>query len=251
MNNNIINFKDRNNYSNLLKMNVHNGADLRKAAIAFIAGFLILTVSELTAQEKPCVVRHPALSEKYSGDCKNGLANGKGAAEGIDKYIGQFRNGLPNGRGTYIWADGTHYTGQFKDGLKDGKGTLVHRDSTVTGYWKEDRYIGKNLVPPYQITRSISITRTSFKKLPGTGNYIRIKFIRGGSENVDILDFSLAHDSGEQYRLGQSYGIQNALFPLAVIIRFKAWNLFHTAQYEANFEFTINEPATWEVTVNY
>ncbi|HQG76746.1 MAG TPA: hypothetical protein PLS58_04605 [Bacteroidales bacterium] len=232
-------------------MNVHKGGNHKMAVVPLIAGFLFFAVSELTAQEKPCIVKHPALSEKYSGDCKNGLANGKGAAQGIDKYHGQFRNGLPHGKGTYIWADGTHYTGQFKNGLKDGKGTLVTKDSTVTGYWQEDRYIGKRIVAPYQITRSISITRTTFKKIPGTGNYVRIKFIRGGSENIDILDFSLAHDSGEQYRLGQSYGIQNALFPLSVIIRFKAWNFFHTAQYEANLEFVINEPATWEVTVNY
>ena len=158
---------------------------------------------------------------------------------------------MPHGRGTYTWADGSYYIGQFQNGFKDGKGKLVRKDSTFNGFWKGDRYVGEKLIPPYQITRSVSITRSSFKKLTGSNNFIRIRFTRGGAENLDIIDFSLAHDSGEQYRIGQSYGIQNSQFPLGVIVRFKAWNYFHSAQFEANFEFTINEPANWEVNVSY
>lgn len=233
-------------------MNLHNRAFfLKKLAFLLSAMLFSGAVSDLPAQEKSCVVKHPALSGNYSGDCKNGFADGRGVAEGTDKYFGQFRNGMPHGKGTYTWADGSYYIGHFQNGLKEGKGKLVRKDSSITGIWKADRYVGEKLVPPYQINRSVSITRSTFKKLAGSGNYIRIKFTRGGVENIDIIDFSLAHDSGEQYRIGQSYGIQNSQFPLGVIVRFRAWNYFHSAQFEANFEFTINEPANWEVNVSY
>jgi hypothetical protein len=237
---------------NEIKMNLHNRTDITKTITFFLLGMLLLgAISDLAAQEKSCVVKHPAISGTYSGDCKDGFADGRGVAEGTDKYFGQFRNGMPHGKGTYTWADGSYYIGHFQYGLKDGKGKLVRKDSTLNGYWKADRYVGEKLVPPYQITRSVSITRSTFKKISGSNNQIRIRFIRGGVENIDIIDFSLAHDSGEQFRLGQSYGIQNSQFPLGVIVRFRAWNYFHSAQFEANFEFTINEPANWEVNVSY
>ena len=226
-------------------------ANLRKLLHVILTGIFLTSFSLINAQESGCIVKHPGLSGKYSGDCKNGLASGRGVAEGVDKYYGQFRNGLPHGKGTYTWIDGTYYEGQFQNGLKDGKGKMVYNDSTITGYWKADRYMGERLIPPYEITRSISVVRTNFKKLPGKNNYIRIRMSRGGSENIDLIDFSLANDSGEQYRLGPSYGIQNSQFPLGIIIRFRAWNYFHTAQFEGNFEFTINEPANWDVQIHY
>jgi len=78
-----------------------------------------------------------------------------------------------------------------------------------------------------------------------------LRFTRGGIENADIIDLSLANDSGEQFRLGPSYGIENPQFPLEVIVRFRAWNNFHSTQYDADFEFVINEPGNWEIVVTY
>jgi hypothetical protein len=215
------------------------------AAFLFSAGFYV------NAQDKDCIVKLPGISGTYSGDCKNGLAEGRGVAQGIDKYYGQFKDGLPDGKGTYTWADGTYYEGQWKNGLKEGKGKTVYRDSTVSGYWKYDKYVGEELIPPYKITRSISVARSSFSRLAGTNNYITIKLRRGGNENTDISDFSIAYSSGTEYYLGSSIGVQNAVFPLDVIIRFRAWNNFHTVQYDVLFEFTINEPATWDVIISY
>jgi hypothetical protein len=215
------------------------------ASIFLAAGFFS------DAQEKTCEVKHPGIAGTYSGDCRNGLANGRGVAQGIDKYYGQFRDGLPHGKGTYTWQDGTYYEGQWQYGMKEGKGKLVSKDSSLSGYWRSDKYVGEKLVPPYRITRSMSVVRSSFSRLPGPSNFVKIKFIRGGLENADIIDLSIANDSGEQYRIGPSYGIQNSMFPLEVIIRFRFWNYFHTAQSDAYFDFVINEPATWDVTISY
>ena len=38
----------------------------------------------------------------------------------------------------YKWADGTYYEGHSENGNRDGSGKMVYRDSTVTGYWKEE-----------------------------------------------------------------------------------------------------------------
>ncbi len=217
-----------------------------------LACIFLTTGFYIGAQEKDCIVKLPAISGKYSGGCKNGLAEGRGTALGIDKYYGQFNKGLPHGKGTYLWADGTYYEGQWNNGLKDGKGRMVYKqDSVVSGYWKYDKYVGEEIKQPYRITRSLYILRSSFTKLPGTINSVRMKFKRGGVENADILDFSLAYDSGEQFRLGTGYGIQNPQFPLEVIVRFRAWNYSHSTQYDANFEFVINESGNWEVVVSY
>ncbi len=222
-----------------------------KILISALAFAFTLSVYHTRAQEQSCRVLLPNISGTYSGDCKNGLADGRGTAQGVDKYYGQFDKGLPEGKGTYTWADGSYYEGQWKQGMREGKGKMVYKDSTITGYWRTDKYIGQKLVAPYKITRSISVTRYSISKVPGTNNFIRIKFMRGGLENADISDLSLAYSSGDEYRIGPSYGLQHCQFPLDIIVRFRAWNYFHTTQYDVNFEFTINEAATWEVVISY
>jgi hypothetical protein len=215
------------------------------AVILFVVGFYV------NAQDKDCIVKLPEISGTYSGDCKNGLAEGRGEAVGIDKYNGQFNDGLPDGKGTYTWADGTYYEGQWKNGLKEGKGKMVYKDSTVLGYWKNNKYVGEKLISPYNIIRTMSVARSSFTKLPGANNNVTIKLARGGNENTDISDFTIAYSSGSEYYSGSSVGIQNAIFPLDVNVRFRAWNNFHTAQYDVLFEFVINEKATWDVIISY
>jgi len=41
----------------------------------------------LFAQEA-CLVLKPQIANRYDGECKNGLAHGKGIASGLDRYEG-------------------------------------------------------------------------------------------------------------------------------------------------------------------
>lgn len=82
----------------------------------------------LRAQQNDCKVLLESISGTYEGKCKNGLAHGKGIAQGTDRYEGTFVKGLPSGRGVYKWADGSFYDGEWKDGKKEGKGKLVKKD---------------------------------------------------------------------------------------------------------------------------
>jgi len=79
---------------------------------------------------------------------------------------------------------------------------------------------------------------------------VRILLLQAGSDNVAIENFSIASSSGSEYRSGKMYGIQNVLFPLDVKVKYMTWNKMRTGQIEVIFEFTINEPGAWEVTLN-
>ena len=82
------------------------------------------------------------------------------------------------------------------------------------------------------------------------GSGVRIGIFLGGNYNVEITDFYMAHDSGEQFTLGQRVGIQNAVVPYSVSLKYRTWNHLKTQQHDVIFEFTINEPGTFEVTIH-
>mgnify|MGYP002388643376 FL=1 len=210
---------------------------------------LFCSVSSLQAQQNDCKVLLESISGTYTGKCKKGLAHGKGSAQGIDYYEGTFSKGLPSGKGLYRWSDGSYYDGEWKDGKKDGRGKLVRDGSEISGFWKNDEYIGKEIIPPYKVTRSLNLARSTFKR-SGAIEGVRILFLQAGSENVAIENLSIASSSGSDYRSGKMYGIQNVFFPLDVKIQYFTWNKMRTGKVEVIFEFTINEPGAWEVTLN-
>ncbi len=137
----------------------------KRLLIPLLLATVLLFSNSLEAQDTGCKVLLPSISGSYQGKCKKGLAQGKGVAVGTDRYEGYFYRGLPQGNGTYTWADGSYYTGQWNKGLREGKGTMVYpeegADSVVTGFWKNDRYIGAKFIAPYKINRSIGVVRYS------------------------------------------------------------------------------------------
>lgn len=213
-----------------------------------IAGVLIFGGCAY-AQKSDCKVSLPQISGTYSGECKKGLAHGKGAAQGVDSYEGQFVKGMPEGDGVYTWADGTVYDGQWKKGMREGKGKMTYTDSVVTGYWKENKYQGAKPLQAYKVTRSQNVARSTFQKKDGNINEIKIRIMRGGTDNTDIEEFSLASTSGSETRNMNYYSIAGVNFPVEITVRYRVWNQMHTFQTEALFEFSIFEPGSWEVSI--
>jgi hypothetical protein len=220
---------------------------------SLILMLVVIPVTFVYSQQNECKVTASAISASYSGQCKNGLAHGKGVAQGIDHYEGRFSKGMPNGKGIYTWADGTIYEGEWRNGIREGKGKMIYKDSIVTGYWKDDKYLGEKLIPPYKIIRSLNVTKSSIVKSKSQSNDIRIKLVRGALENLDVVEgsFTLGYSSGSEYQSVNYYGIQNAVFPLDVKVHFSAYNNLHTQTHDVTLEFTINEPGTWDVTISY
>ena len=204
--------------------------------------------------QKECKVLMTEISGTYKGKCKSGLAHGKGLAIGIDTYEGRFSKGLPHGNGKYTWADGRVYEGSWSEGVREGQGTMIYPrvggDSIVTGIWKDDRYFGPVPQPPYQVIRTLSVPRYNIRKVMDLDSGIRVGLFLGGNYNTEIENFSMATDSGEQFIVGSRYGLQNAIVPYIVTIRYRTWNFLHTQQHDVLFEFRINEPGTFEVDIH-
>jgi hypothetical protein len=215
------------------------------------AGILVFSGITAYSQDADCKVNMPSISGKYTGECKKGLAHGQGTSQGIDTYTGSFKYGLPDGTGTYSWANGSRYEGHWNKGMKDGEGKMIARDSAYSGIWKEDKYIGKEIVVPYKITRSQNVTRSTFFKSKSTYEMIKIRFFQGAVEYGGMRSVDLAFSSGEQFREGNIYGIQRPTFPIDIRISFTADNSFGQAPFNGYFDFTITEPGAWDIRISY
>jgi hypothetical protein len=94
------------------------------------------------------------------------------------------------------------------------------------------------------------VVRSSIRKINDMGSGVRVGIFLAGNFNTEITDFSMIGDSGERFDLGQRFGIQNAIVPYTVYIRYRTWNYLHTQQHDVIFDFKINEPGTFEVTIH-
>ena len=214
---------------------------------------LILFSGSIIYAQNDCKVLKPELSGSYTGGCKKGLAHGKGLAVGIDSYEGRFSKGLPNGSGTYRWADGAVYKGGWSKGNRDGKGSMIYPtdglDSVVTGFWKNDKYIGKEIIPQFRVTKNQGINRYSIRKINEVGSGFGVTLYLAGRFNTDVDNFSMETSSGEKFDSGRKVGLENAIVPYSVSIKYRVWNTMHSQQHDVFFDFTINEPGTFEVTI--
>ena len=213
----------------------------------------VLFSGSMVYAQNECKVLMPEISGTYTGKCKKGLAHGKGIAVGTDTYEGRFLKGLPDGQGIYIWADGRKYEGAWKEGKREGKGIMTDpnagADSEVVGYWKNDEYVGTELIPTYKVTKNQGTVRYSIRKVNEVGSGFSVTLYQGGSFNTDIDGWFMDSTSGEQFTSGRKVGIENAVVPYSVFIKYRVWNTMHSQQHDVYFDFTINEPGTFEVTI--
>ena len=64
-----------------------------------------------------CKILSKYFAYGYRGECKNGLASGKGEAKGKYWYIGEFKEGLPNGKGVIKYDANGIYISRFSSKL--------------------------------------------------------------------------------------------------------------------------------------
>lgn len=91
-------------------------------------------------------VPDPAETIIWSGDCRNGLAEGQGVLQWFDngkpngRDQGRWAKGMMNGQGKSILPNGSHYDGEWRDGEANGIGTAVINGKTYTGTWTNGCY---------------------------------------------------------------------------------------------------------------
>ncbi len=194
----------------------------------------------LIAQDKSeCKVLVETLAGSYEGDCKKGLANGKGKAKGTDTYEGEFKKGLPEGEGIYTWSNGDVFSGTFKKGLKEGDGKLVYHpnqfaDSTLLGFWKDDIYYGLYEEPYKVFSKTGPVNRVIVRRLGNSPLDIRI---RG---EMDML-----REGGVNSIYFNGSGFDNVQFPFTLDMEANYANV------PVTFKVVIYEPGLWEVVVNF
>ena len=154
----------------------------------FIPGiFCFLFIANTASAQSDCKVTDANLSGTYTGECKNGLANGKGEARGVHRYNGTFKAGVPDGTGTYYYNDNMYYIGAFQDGVKEGKGEMHYirngSDSTVKGYWSGNEFRGKDYAT-YSVTGEKKFDRFEIRPSKETGNIVTFELTTtSGSPN--------------------------------------------------------------------
>jgi hypothetical protein len=199
-----------------------------------------------------CKVLKPEISGKYIGDCKMGLANGKGIAVGINKYEGRFKNGLPSGFGIYTWANGDTYNGYWRNGMKQGEGTYKFKkngiDSVLTGIWENDQFSRKINPTPYKISIVRDFDKYSITKIRD-GNKVSLKLQQMGMQNVNVSDFTFFADNGSYQAIGNTYVYSQVNFPVLIKINYTTKNKLKTSDLYPVLEVTINEPGEWEIVL--
>jgi len=145
-----------------------------------VLAVIILSCSKMYAQDSAavCKVKMENIAGTYSGECRNGYANGKGEAKGIHHYLGLFKNGLPNGKGIYYYNDSLFYSGNFQDGIKEGKGETHDLrnpgpDSLIKGYWSGGEYRGKTY-KTYLFNNNVLFDLVSINASDASGNTLTI-----------------------------------------------------------------------------
>ena len=110
---------------------------------AFAALTLVLIAPPVFGETPAkCTVLDPELKGSYSGDCKEGLAEGYGEAIGTARYQGEFRAGRKHGKGVKTWPSGDRYEGQFVEDRKEGGGVYTWGPRSA---WAGEKYSGHYL----------------------------------------------------------------------------------------------------------
>jgi len=202
-------------------------------------------------QDEECEVLLLSIAENYVGDCKRGLAHGKGKADGVDIYEGEFKKGYPHGTGLFQYDNGDVYSGHLKKGLKDGEGTLFtkieDRDTVLTGIWIDDVYVGPKPKHP-QVLYKYGVDSHSFRNVR-EGNRFLIDIYLNGLPNTDMENFTIISTSGTEFQMGRSFGFENVDFPVVCKVSYYTWNKLRTARHQAIFEFKLEEPGDWLVKI--
>jgi len=205
--------------------------------------------------QNQCTVLMESIGERYSGECRKGLAHGDGEAWGIDHYTGAFKKGLPHGRGTYEYVDGSVYEGMWSKGERHGAGKLTFTyngsDTIQDGLWTRDEFQGnQESVHGYSVISTRAIERYRVFRL-SDGNEIRVHFKPVSSGSLDISNLQITGSSGyETEFMNSQMEFRNCEYPFKLRITFNKWSKLKTVRVDASIELVILHPGVWMIDIS-
>jgi hypothetical protein len=217
--------------------------------------FLIALGSTFLFAQQKCEVLKVDISGEYSGDCKNGLAHGKGIAKGQNSYEGEFKKGLPNGTGTMVFSDGGKYMGEWKNGLRQGEGkysiNYKGKDSIADGIWKNDAYFGKKPVIQYEVSKKISVSRYTIKKVGESKDQVTIKVRYKGQAIKNTFDNIIVNSGNRSNYEGYIVFENISSYPFTCDMRYNVPSTMGATSIDVEFFFKILEKGEWLVEINH
>ncbi len=217
-----------------------------------ITAFLLFSMHSFAQSGDSCKVLLKEISGTYKGSCKNGLADGKGIAGGIDTYKGSFKNGLPDGKGVYTYKNGNVFSGNFTNGLKNGKGEFIYlaggKTMTVIGYWQDGEYSGTSRPDElYRINNISAIEHYSITKTAGEPNLVEISFEKVWKKYIP-RDLEMTLSSGYYIEQNLKILLQDCHYPLSCTLHFTI--PLSGGVRECNFSFTLLKPGKYAVFIS-
>jgi len=87
--------------------------------------------------------------ETYSGSIVNGYAEGRGRlVRGSGVYVGEWKKSLQHGKGRLEEADGSWYQGEWENGQPHGRGQMLTPDGELLkGYWNKGEFEEAGAMP--------------------------------------------------------------------------------------------------------
>ena len=209
------------------------------------AGYLMAQNSS-----QDCKVLSGKISGTYTGECKNGLAHGKGHSIGVDEYEGKFKKGLPDGPGKYTWSNGNVYEGQWKNGVKHGAGVLFNSttNKATNGIWASDT-IKKVIVKEYKVLLASSISFVNIKRTPAiqTGR-VQVEFDIPSSHKF-FSSLEIEHSSGLLVKSNGKCLFDDVTFPFKAEISFVISGQSFVIHKRCIAQFEIYEESGWTVVI--
>ncbi len=220
--------------------------------------FLIYSFSpnETLVDAQKCKVLKESINLEYEGDCKKGLAHGKGIAKGKeDYYKGSFKKGLPYGKGKYVYGNGEFYQGDFKNGMRHGTGVMYTLNEETGAIeknklsrWKEDVFLMEIMEEKYKIIRQRNLVSVNPKKKDEKRNRVEIH-IRNA---VEIQELTVIYDVGSYLKLREDrFVIDYVEFPIKLVINYTSTNKFNANRISTVVEIEIESPGDWLVDLNH
>lgn len=185
----------------------------------FILVFVNSPVLHAQRDMDACKVTSKNLVGQYTGGCKDGLADGKGEARGIDHYVGSFKKGMPNGSGTMYYGENEFFTGKFLDGLKEGRGEkhFLRKgmpDSVVKGFWSADEFRG-NTYTTYKFNTTILFDHIEITPSDNSGNSVTFEIATTSGSPNGVPN----HANSAGFNSGSVLTIRDLLSPTSSIIK--------------------------------